>query len=90
MTKDLKVSIVQTKLFWQEPNKNIRHLNKLLSSLKKKETDVIVLPEMFTTGFSMMPNVFAEEMNGPAMQWMQDVAKSLNANSCSYCKYAAQ
>jgi len=82
MTKDLKVSIVQTKLFWQEPNKNIRHLNKLLSTIKKKETDIIVLPEMFTTGFSMMPNIFAEEMNGPAMQWMQDVAKSLNVAVC--------
>jgi len=70
---DLKVSIIQTKIFWQEPEKNRDWLTEKLEMLYGT-TDIIVLPEMFTTGFTMDASRFAEPIDGPTMQWMHQIA----------------
>lgn len=49
-------------------------LHEKISSIEK--TEVVVLPEMFSTGFSMNPAKLAEKMDGPTMQWMADIAAS--------------
>lgn len=79
---DLKITIVQTKLFWENQEKNRKHFSRLLKSLKPGKTDVIVLPEMFNTGFTMNVKSCAETMNGPTVQWMQALADQKNAAVC--------
>lgn len=78
MDQILNVTIVQSDLIWQNKNKNFDHFNNLLSELKDL-TDIIVLPEMFTTGFSMNSKELAESMDGLSVKWMKDKAQELNA-----------
>ena len=75
---DLRVSLVQTKLAWQDPEANRRMLGEKLRSLAGA-TDLVVLPEMFTTGFTMQPERTAEIADGPSIAWMRDMARSLGA-----------
>ncbi len=72
---NLRVSLVQTDLVWENPTANCAQLEEKLASLAGK-TDVIVLPEMFATGFSMAESG-AEIGRGPALQWMQLQANRL-------------
>lgn len=73
----MKVSLIQNKIYWEDRSSNFLHFGKLIRSIKSK-TDLIVLPEMFTTGFTMDPKRFAEEY-GSTLLWMQDMAKIKNA-----------
>ena len=75
---DLKITIVQSELHWEDKDKNLEMFNKLLSGLKGK-TDLIVLPEMFTTGFSMNTKKFAEATPGKTLEWIQRKAAETNA-----------
>ena len=59
----LRVSIVQSNLHWENPQANRAHFSKILSPLANT-TDLIVLPEMFTTGFSMNAQELSETQNG--------------------------
>lgn len=74
---NLRVSLVQTDLVWEDPTANCAALEEKLSDLAGK-TDVIVLPEMFATGFSMTPHG-AEIGRGPVLHWMQIQANRLGA-----------
>jgi len=76
--QDLKVALVQTKLYWENKGANLSHIE---SHLKKvpSETDLIVLPEMFTTGFSMNPKMFSERMNGESIEWLKKISNLKNA-----------
>lgn len=74
---NLRVSLVQTDLVWENPTANCAQLEEKLASLAG-QTDVIVLPEMFATGFSMTESG-AEIGRGPALQWMQLQANRLGA-----------
>ncbi|MCB0781414.1 MAG: nitrilase family protein, partial [Flavobacteriales bacterium] len=65
-------------LHWEDADANRAMFDDMLSTLKGV-TDLIVLPEMFTTGFSMRSNELAEEMNGPTVVWMQEQARELDA-----------
>ncbi len=69
----LHITIVQTALHWEQPAQNFSMLNTKLAALSS--TDVIVLPEMFNTGFSMHSERLAETMDGPTVQWMQSKAQ---------------
>lgn len=75
---DLRISIVQCMLHWEDAAANRAMLGERLARLKAS-TDLIVLPEMFTTGFSMRSTELAEEMNGATVQWMVQQAKALDA-----------
>ncbi|MDO8992122.1 MAG: nitrilase-related carbon-nitrogen hydrolase, partial [Daejeonella sp.] len=70
----LKITTFQAYLFWENIEKNLQNLGLRLSSIREK-TDLIVLPEMFSTGFSMNPEHLAEEMDGKTMKWMHQQAK---------------
>src|SRR6187402_1063311 len=78
MKDKLRVTLVQAPLKWQDVTANISLFQRKLKLLKKGATDLIVLPEMFSTGFSMDAKLFAEKEGGSAMQWMADTARQLN------------
>jgi predicted amidohydrolase len=77
----MNVTIIQTTLHWEDKDKNLAHFDTLLSSIKEP-TDLIVLPEMFTTGFTMNPSKLADPANGSSLQWMLKKAKEKNAVIC--------
>ena len=70
----LKITTFQTYLFWENIDKNLEYLTLRLTSIRET-TDLIVLPEMFNTGFSMNPDKLAEKMNGKSIKWMHEQAK---------------
>ncbi|MBS1636204.1 MAG: amidohydrolase [Bacteroidetes bacterium] len=70
----LRVTIVQTTLAWQDVRANLEHFSQRLAAIQEP-TDLIVLPEMFTTGFTMTPESSAEIHGGPGLQWMLGKAK---------------
>lgn len=76
--QDLTITFIQTSLVWEDKEKNLEHFEKLINSVKKP-THLIILPEMFNTGFSMEAPKLAETMDGPAMQWMKRIAQNKNA-----------
>lgn len=70
---DLLITTIQTDLVWEEKEKNLDLLERKIVSIDGK-AEVVVLPEMFSTGFSMNPKKLAEDMAGPSLQWMKRVA----------------
>jgi predicted amidohydrolase len=70
----LSVSIIQADLVWQNKQVNLQHFSEKISALKG-QTELIVLPEMFSTGFNTDPSDLAETMEGPSVQWMKDMAR---------------
>ncbi len=75
---DLRVTLVQSMLHWEDAAANRAMFGEKLSTLRGA-TDLVVLPEMFTTGFSMRSAELAEDMNGPTVQWMREQARALDA-----------
>lgn len=73
MKETLRLSLVQSNIFWEEKEKNISHLSKLLNNVKRP--DVILLPEMFNTAFSPKSVNLAEKMNGRTVEWMRFIVK---------------
>jgi len=77
----LQVAIIQSELDWEQPDLNLKRFGRWLAQLEE-ETDLVMLPEMFTTGFSMNASRLAEPMGGPAVAWMQAMAKSHDVAIC--------
>lgn len=71
---DLTLSLIQTALFWENPDANLAHLEEKLNALPST-TELVLLPEMFSTGFSMDATRLAETMDGAAVQWMRNSAR---------------
>ncbi len=69
----MKATIVQCGLKWEERDANLEHISSLLDSAAPG-SGIVVLPEMFTTGFTMNPAPLAEAMDGPAVRWMKERA----------------
>ena len=78
MTSHLRVTLVQAEIAWQAPATNRRALAAHFRGLMG-HTDLIVLPEMFSTGFSMAAASLAEEMDGATVGWMREEAAALGA-----------
>ena len=70
---NLIITTIQTKLHWENKSANLQMLEEKINSITQK-TEVVVLPEMFTTGFSMKPELLAETMDGETVQWMKRIA----------------
>lgn len=68
----LNISLVQSHLEWQSKSTNLTHFEQLI--LNNTKTDLIILPEMFTTGFTMDTQSQAETMDGSTIQWMQELS----------------
>src|SRR5690554_1849052 len=73
MAEKLVSAVLQADLVWEDVSSNLALFEKKINSLST-EVDLIVLPEMFTTGFTMNASELAELGEGPALQWMQKMA----------------
>ena len=69
----MKATIVQCGLKWEERDANLAHISSLLDAASPG-SGMVVLPEMFTTGFTMNPAPLAEAMDGPTVRWMKERA----------------
>lgn len=69
----LKVALIQSDLVWENPTENRKHFEDKINELDSN-IDLIILPEMFTTGFTMQASNLAETMEGKTIVWMQQLA----------------
>ena len=76
--QNLKITIIQPDIIWENPKGNLEKYSQLIDNIEN--TDVIILPEMFTTGFSMHPENLKESMDGISVNWMKKVAANKNAS----------
>ena len=79
--QDLRVTLVQRELQWEEPADNRSGIEASLSAIEGG-TDMVVLPEMFTTGFTMDAAPQAQPMDGSSVNWLRDAAARLSAWVC--------
>ena len=70
----LSISTIQSNLLWEEKSANLRMLEKKIAGITEK-TEIVILPEMFSTGFSMQAELLAETMDGVTMGWMKRVSR---------------
>ncbi|WP_296684936.1 amidohydrolase [Flavobacterium sp.] len=73
----MKIALIQIPLVWEDPKSNRDYIEQKINTLEA-DTDLVVLPEMFTTGFTMQPERVAETMQGETIVWMQSLAKAKN------------
>ena len=73
MDSTLTLTLIQTKLHWEDNAANLQMIEEKILSIKEK-TEIVILPEMFSTGFSMQPEKLAEGMDGRTIQWMKKIA----------------
>lgn len=69
----LTITLIQPNLHWEDKKANLAMLSEKIDNIKEK-TEVVILPEMFSTGFSMKPEILAEKMNGDTIAWMKKIA----------------
>lgn len=74
----MKIALIQTDLFWQDASKNRENFDSKIDEIQS-EVNLIVLPEMFSTGFTMNASEVAETMQGETIEWMKLKAKQKNA-----------
>jgi len=81
MIEDLHLACIQAPLLWEDKPGNMRMFESLISGITSS-CDLIILPEVFNTGFSMHPERLAEPMDGPAVEWMQSMALQSGSVVC--------
>lgn len=74
----MKIALIQSSLFWENPKANRNHFEVKINAITE-QVDLIVLPEMFSTGFTMNPEAVFEMMEGETIQWLQSLAKAKNS-----------
>jgi len=75
MSKELNIVAIQANLTWVNPEKNRLYFEQVINKLTSN-TNLVVLPEMFSTGFTMKPSSVSETMNGTTVSWMINMAKT--------------
>ena len=70
----LNITIIQPDITWEDKAANMQMYEQLIADAPGNK-QVVILPEMFTTGFSMAPEKLAEPMNGATVKWMEDMAR---------------
>ena len=73
MQNNLKVVLIQANLVWENPIQNRLNFTEKINQIKE-QVDLIILPEMFTTGFSMQPQKIGDTMHGETVKWMRKIA----------------
>lgn len=73
----MKIALIQAPLIWENPQANREYFEERVNSIEQ-EIDLIILPEMFTTGFTMNPKNVAETMEGETILKLKDLAKNKN------------
>jgi predicted amidohydrolase len=76
--ENLNITLIQTSLFWEDRPKNLDHFRNLINEIQGP-TDLIMLPEMFNTGFSINPEFCAEPMEGTSVLFLREMAKTKQA-----------
>jgi len=76
--QNLRVTLIQSNILWEKIDENLNHFSQKIKTVQG-QTDLIVLPEMFSTGFSMKPKRVAEPMDGKTMNWLKNQAENANA-----------
>ncbi len=69
----LTITTIQAFLQWENKAANLQYFSEKINGIREN-TEIVVLPEMFSTGFSMKPEILAERMDGPTMDWMKRTA----------------
>lgn len=69
----LTVTLIQSNLFWEDKTANLQQFEEKINSIQNR-TELVILPEMFSTGFSMKPQELAETMDGLSISWMRKMA----------------
>jgi len=77
--KNLKITIIQSNIVWQNIKDNLDHLESLIKE-NNVSSDLIILPEMFNTGFTMEPEKVSEEMNGDTVNFIKRLSHELGAD----------
>ena len=81
MSQQLTITLMQTDLHWEDKAANLQMLEYKIGSINER-TEIVVLPEMFSTGFSMQTDLLAETMDGETIEWMRRVAKERKIILC--------
>ena len=79
---NLNIAYIQANLIWEDKAANLEHFGQLLEQVHPG-TDLILMPETFTTAFPVDPKQFAEKKDGPTMQWLHQLAETKNAVICT-------
>lgn len=69
----LNISLIQADIVWEDKAANLAQYEQYIAGIQEKK-EVVVLPEMFSTGFTMNTQALGETMDGPTVQWMKDMA----------------
>jgi Predicted amidohydrolase len=86
ITTKLSVGIVQFNPVWHEPSTNFDQIEKLVTK-EAQNLDLIVLPEMFNTGYSMDSNAIAEPKDGATLNWMKQISSRFEVGICGSIAY---
>jgi omega-amidase len=77
----MKLTLIQPDIIWENKFRNLQRIGEMISSTPDG-TDIIILPEMFNTGFSMNPAQLAESPQSVTFDWMHDIAAKFNFGIC--------
>ena len=69
----LTITLIQSNIFWEDKKANLKMFEQKIEAIEEK-TEIVILPEMFNTGFSMKPEILAETMDGETVRWMKRVS----------------
>ena len=78
MSNSLTIAIIQTDLIWENPEENRLNFTEKIEAISE-QVDIIILPEMFTSGFTMNATSVAEPMDGPTAVWLKELSKEKQA-----------
>ena len=79
MNQSLRIMAIQSSLFWESRGKNLQQFEGIMHSINPDEVDLVVLPEMFTSGFTMNARTCADQTEGETLVWLQQQARKLGA-----------
>ncbi len=75
MSTILKTALIQTTVIWEDPIQNLKNLSEKIDTIDP-DVDLIILPELFATGFTMNVKAVAEKMDGKTVEWMRKIAEN--------------
>ena len=73
----INIALVQTQLYWEDVDANLQHFESKIEGIT--DCDLIILPEMFSTGFSMKPELLAKESSEKSIAWLLRMSAKLNS-----------
>ena len=81
MAEGINITLVQSDIIWEDTSANLEMYSSILKDMSES-TDIVVLPEMCNTGFTMTPERVAETMDGSTISWMKAMAEQYSTLIC--------